>query len=160
MCMRLNALRSCKGYPWACMLWSIWQNMAGRQLMITDKGCMSPSTRLLDLNLLSHRRCLHALPAEHACEIALQLASIPALAAGSSQSMFLAFLQERESGLSSKQQSTLEAIRLSLHLPQPWRDRLSHLLGERCMKEPCTDSRKGCPASDSSRLLPGYSKQG
>lgn len=115
--------------------------------MIMDKGRTSPSTRLFDVNLLFPHRCLHALPAKQVNEIALRLASIPALAAGSSQSMLLAFMQERESSLSSEQQSTLEAIRLSLHLPQPWRDRLSHLLGECCMKEPCIDSREGAQHS-------------
>ena len=74
-------------------------------------------------------RQLEALPEEQAIDAALQLAGAPDLATGSSQSLLLSFLQKRTDLLSSEETDALEAIRLSLHVPQPWRDRLSHLLG-------------------------------
>lgn len=75
-------------------------------------------------------RCLRALPEAHAAEVALQLAGLPQLASGSSQALLLSFLREREVSLGPQQKTTLDAICLSLHVPQPWRERLSHLLGK------------------------------
>ena len=75
-------------------------------------------------------RCLRALPEAQANEVALQLAGSPQLASGSSQALLLSFLRERETRLSAGQRSSFGAITLSLHVPQPWRERLSHLLGK------------------------------
>lgn len=75
-------------------------------------------------------RCLRALPEAQANEVALHLAGSPQLASGSSQALLLSFLRERETCLSARQRSSLDAICLSLHVPQPWRERLSHLLGK------------------------------
>ncbi len=106
-----------------------------------------PKIIAICLKLLFTCRCLHALPEEQANEVALQLASAPAASTGSSQSVLLAVLQEREPGLSGEQQRNLEAIRLSLHLPQPWQDRLRHLLGECCMKQSCNCGNQGVPST-------------
>ena len=74
---------------------------------------------------------MRALPEAQANEVALQLAGLPHLASGSSQALLLSFLRERENCLSAKQRSSLDAMRLCFHVPQPWRERLSHLLGKR-----------------------------
>ncbi|CAL5220409.1 g2420 [Coccomyxa viridis] len=79
--------------------------------------------------LLDTMRCLRALPEAQAIEVALQLAGSPQLASGSSQALLLSFLRERQTRLSAGQRSSFGAITLSLHVPQPWRERLSHLLG-------------------------------
>ena len=74
-------------------------------------------------------RCLRSLPEAQANEVALQLAGLPHLASGSSQELLLSFLRERATSLSAVQRSTFDSVTLSLHVPQPWRERLSHLLG-------------------------------
>ena len=76
-------------------------------------------------------RCLRDLPEEQANEVALQLAGLPHLASGSSRALLLSFLKGRVPSLSAAQMSRLDAICLSLHVPEPWRERLSHLLGKR-----------------------------
>jgi len=85
-------------------------------------------------------RCLKALPEDHAIAVALKLAGAPDLASGSAHSLLLSFLKERAASLSNEQKQALDAICLSLHVPQPWRDRLNHLLGKR--QERCMDSQQ------------------
>ena len=75
-------------------------------------------------------RQLETLQCGVAIDIALQLAGMPNEAAENVQSALLSWLQGRAAALNSRQHSALGALRLSRHVPQPWRDRLTHLLGE------------------------------
>ena len=77
------------------------------------------------------RRRLETLQSDLAIDIALQLAAMPNEAAENVQLALLSWLQGRAAALNSGQHSALNALRLSRHVPQPWRDRLTHLLGER-----------------------------
>ena len=79
------------------------------------------------------RRRLEALHSDVAIDIALQLAAMPNEAAENVQLALLSWLQGRAAALNSRQHSALNALRLSRHVPQPWRDRLTHLLGEQSL---------------------------
>ena len=76
------------------------------------------------------RRRLETLQSELAIDIALQLAGMPIEAAENVQTALLSWLQGKAAALNSEQHSALDALRLSRHVPQPWRDRLTHLLSE------------------------------
>ena len=76
------------------------------------------------------RRRLETLQNDLAIDIALELAGMPNEAAENVQSALLSWVQGRAAALNSKQHSALDALRLSRHVSQPWRDRLTHLLGE------------------------------
>ena len=83
-------------------------------------------------------RRLETLQSDLAIDIALQLAGMPDEADEDVQSALLSWLQGRAGTLNSRQHSALDALRLTRHVLQPWRDRLTHLRSEHIKSLKCS----------------------